>query len=131
MSTSDQPTKARRSIGDGLRAVVRQASAGVYVFIAYAVVVQFFHTHGWVSRLEPLFVFLGAALTALLVDGPWWTVGFVGLCVAGLDAAFLIVMREEGEAIGTQLAINVVMLTAAGALGAALVRWRQRRGRAR
>jgi hypothetical protein len=116
-------------VRDGLRAVVRQLSAAIYIFIAYGVVAYLLRAHPWAFYTEPLLVVLGAAVTARLIDGPWWTSALVGPFVAMLDATFLLFVREDGEPIGVRLATSIAVLTGSGLVGVFLGAWR-RKGRA-
>jgi len=136
MPTSDAavpevPSPARRSgILGGLRALVRQLAAAVYVYFLYGVTVHFVRGQVGLWVFEPVLVLVGALLTARLIDGPWWTSSFVGLFVGIFDALVATLNpTEELVRLLPAIGLTAAEMTIVGAVGAWIGRrWRRAGG---
>lgn len=108
-----------------LRALVRQLATAVYAIVVFS----------FLSRLAPnaslagvvieaAVVFAAAALLARLVDGPFWTVAWVGPFVAGLNLSLILLGQPEGpmSVVGWPLFFVTLPPLAAGLGGAWVAR---------
>jgi hypothetical protein len=127
MPTSENAAARPRGFVAGLRAVVRQLSVAVYVYLAFGICAALLRTSSHVWILEPILVLFASAVTGRLVDGPWWTSSFIGVFVALFDFGL------RGVIVGSyRAAIQTILLQAsislfAGVLGGALGRHRRQR----
>lgn len=129
---SPQTVIRPRGVVAGFRAVVRQVAAAVYIAIIYGVVAHKLGQHGWAWLVEPLAVLLGSAVVGFIVEGPWWTYGFVGFFVGFfvgiLNAVIVFVIEGHGGGwrslgpLAVPLAVSTLVGAGGGLLGRALSR---------
>jgi ribose/xylose/arabinose/galactoside ABC-type transport system permease subunit len=116
-------------IYQGIRAVVREVAAATYVFIATSLGYSVFEAHPWLTfLLEPSLTILAGFVMAWAVAGPRWTTHLVGVFVALIHMAFVVLRPGawEEQSVGA-LVLAAAIESACGALGAYVGHWRRSR----
>ncbi len=125
------PTEPRLRLTDSARHLVRQVAVAVYVYIAFAILARFLPRSVLLDfSAELLLTFSGAALLALVVEGPLLGSALVGFFVAGFEVAILLVEGVGRGHLGRFLLAQagpLAALVGAGVGGAALARRVSRR----
>ena len=122
-----------RRVTGGLRSLVRELAAAVYVVLGSAFVTRLFFERNWPTiAIDPVLTFAAGFILGSVVKGSWWTTYLVGVFVSLLQVAITLALRARGEELSTvALLIGSSLVSLFGALGAHSARWMQsRRARA-
>ena len=133
-AASSPPPEERLRLTDGVRHLIRQVATAVYVYVLFALLARWLvHSVAAVFAVELALTFAAGVILALVVEGPLWATGLVGVFVATFDVALSIVAGEwRGRVLEFALAQvgPALAVVAAGLAGALVARRVHRRKQA-
>jgi hypothetical protein len=118
-----------RRVTGGLRSLVRELAAAVYVVLGSSFLSRLLYERNWSTlAVDPALTFAAGFILGAAVKGGWWTTHLVGVFVSVLQIGITLALRSSGEALPiASLLIGAAVVSISGAFGAQSARWASRR----